>query len=269
MRWSNEASKEMIRVPFFIRKTVKKRVEEFARQQGSDLVAPNHLEACRQRFMKSQDYEVRGYRLEQCFGARDCPNRVLGATDMVERLEVFFNGQGLKEFLKEQVAGPLKMHHEFRVSVSFCPNACSRPQIVDFGLIGAVRPAVAESQCTRCGACIEKCREGAIILYEGRTPWIDDDKCLYCGHCTRVCPASTLERKTEGFRVMVGGKLGRHPQLAHEFFGVFEDEDVMKIAGKVMDFYRSNSINGERLGAVISRKGLELLYDSIGISVRD
>ena len=34
------------------------------------------------------------------------------------------------------------MHHEFRVSLSACPNACSRPQIVDIGLIGAVTPVL-------------------------------------------------------------------------------------------------------------------------------
>ena len=269
MRWSNHALKEMERVPFFIRKMVKKRVEELARQQGSELVVPDHLEACRQRFMKGQEQEVRGYRLEQCFGARDCANRVLGPTDIIERLEAFLNGQDLKEFLKEQVSGPLKMHHEFRVSVSFCPNACSRPQIVDFGLIGAVRPAVSESDCTMCRACVDECGEGAIVLDEGQAPVIDVGRCLCCGHCVRACPASTLEPALEGFRVMVGGKLGRHPRLAHELPGIFGDGDVMEIVEKVMDFYRSCSRNGERLGAVINRKGLEWLYDSIGIPMGD
>lgn len=269
MRWSDDALKEMERVPFFIRKMVKKRVEEFARQQGSELVVPDHLEACRQRFMKNQELEVRGHRLEQCFGAGDCANRVLGPTDIVERLEALLNGQDLKEFLKEQVSGSLKMHHEFRLSVSFCPNACSRPQIVDFGLIGAARPAVSEFQCTMCLACVDECREGAIVLDKGPAPMLDDDRCLYCGDCVRVCSASTLKLETEGFRVMVGGKLGRHPQLAHELPGIFGEGDVMEIAGKIMDFYRSCSRNGERLGAVINRKGLELLYDFIGIPIGD
>ena len=268
MRWSEAALKEMERVPFFIRKMVKKRVEEFARQQGSQFVVPGHLEACRRRFMKNQAQEVRGHRLETCFGAEDCTNRVLAPTSIVRRLEEFFSSLDLKEFLRGRVSGPLKMHHEFRVSVSFCPNACSRPQIVDLGIIGAVRPAVTEMECSMCRACLEECREEAIDLLEDKGPVIDRERCLYCGHCTKVCPTSSLERELEGFRVMVGGKLGRHPQLAHELPGIFSEEEVMEIAGKVVDFYMSDCRNGERLGALISRTGLESLYKFMGIPFR-
>ena len=61
----------------------------------------------------------------------------------------------------------MKMHHEFRVSISDCPNACSRPQIADLGLIGARRPRVTDETCSQCGACVEVCREEAISLREG------------------------------------------------------------------------------------------------------
>ncbi len=268
MRWSDDALKEMERVPFFIRKMVKKRVEEFARRQGSQLVVPDHLEACRQRFMKGQDAEVKGYRLETCFGARDCTNRVLGPTGLPDRLDRHFRSLDLKAFLKERVPGPLKMHHEFRISISFCPNACSRPQIVDLGIIGAVKPAVAEIECSMCGACIEECRERALSLQQNGGPVIDREKCLYCGHCIKVCPTGSLEMEKEGFRILVGGKLGRHPQLAHELPGIFNEDETMAVAEKVADYYMSGCRAGERFGALISRNGLESLYRFINIPFR-
>jgi dissimilatory sulfite reductase (desulfoviridin) alpha/beta subunit len=71
---------------------------------------------------------------------------------------------GHVKFLKERVGGHLRMHTEFRISISDCPNACSRPQIVDVGLIGACRPEVTGEDCTLCGECRQICRENAISL---------------------------------------------------------------------------------------------------------
>ena len=252
-------------MPFFIRSMVKRRVEEFASRQGSDLVLPRHLEECRQRFMESQDREVQGYRIEACFGSRKCSNRVLGDTSILEDLERFFGLQDFRGFLEQNVNGPLKMHHEFRVSVSFCPNACSRPQIADIGLIGAVRPSVASMECTGCQACLEECQEGAVRLDGEGPPGIDQGLCLGCGHCIRACPSGTLEAVSEGFRVMLGGKLGRHPVLAHELPGLFSEGQAMNVVAGVVDFYRANSRKGERLGALIGRKGLDVIYGFLNI----
>lgn len=159
----------------------------------------------------------------------------------------------------------MKMHHEFRVSVSFCPNACSRPQIVDLGIIGAVRPAAISSECTFCNLCLDKCREEAIDLPSHGKPLIDYEKCLFCGHCTSVCQPSVLEREKEGFRVMVGGKLGRHPQLAYELPGIFVQEQVLDIAEKVVDFYRRRCAGGERLGVLVNRVGIKEFYRFLGL----
>lgn len=127
--------------------------------------------------------------------------------------------------MEEKVQGPLKMHHEFRVSLSTCPNACSRPQIVDFGIIGALRPEISAKPCTRCGACVEACQEKAILLEESPDgPVIDFDRCLACGQCLKVCPTKALAEGAKGYRVLVGGKLGRHPQLGRELSGIHSDQ---------------------------------------------
>ena len=160
------------------------------------------------------DSEVKGFQVESCFGPTGCPNAVIVSPDLMEKLEKKLKQRNLRGFLKEKVQGPLKLHHEFRVSLSTCPNACSRPQIVDFGVIGALRPRISVEPCTLCGACREACPDKAIALDETlNLPLIDTDRCLSCGQCIRVCPTGTLAEGEKGYRVLVGGKLGRHPQF--------------------------------------------------------
>ena len=95
------------------------------------------------------------------------------------------------------------MHHEFRISISDCPNACSRPQIVDVGLNGARRPSVSDETCNQCGACKEVCRENA-ISFQDSIPIVDHSRCLSCGRCVEVCPTGTLQEAARGYRILVG-----------------------------------------------------------------
>ena len=145
------------------------------------------------------------------------------------------------------------MHHEFRVSISDCPNACSRPQIVDLGLIGACVPLVTAEPCSQCGACVDACREEAIKLGDG--PTLDESACLACGQCMRVCPTGTLVEGQKGYRILVGGKLGRHPRLAQELPRVHSVEGAMDLVGRCLDHYQANCLKGERFGEILERTG--------------
>lgn len=258
----------MARVPFFVRKRVKNRVEEEARARGADEVRLEHVRACQQRFLNRMEDEVQGYRVETCFGSGGCPNRAVQEDALVGRLEKILAGADLLGFLRSRVQGPLKMHHELRVSMSDCPNACSRPQIADIGLIGAARPGVAvEAACSGCRACVEVCREGAVKLDENApAPTIDPELCLACGQCVSACPTGTLIEASRGFRIQIGGRLGRHPRLATELPGLHSAEEVVVFLDGVLAFYRRYNQSGERLGEMISREGLEELLKSAGMT---
>jgi anaerobic sulfite reductase subunit C len=192
--------------------------------------------------------------VETCFGPSGCPNRAVISEDLPETLETLLSRRDLRSFLKERVKGPLKMHHEIRISVSDCPNACSRPQIVDIGLIGACVPEITEETCSECGACMEACKENAISVQDGQ-PYIDESKCLLCGQCARACPTGTLKEGQKGYRVLVGGKLGRHPRLAEELSGIFSQDEAHKIVEKCLDLYQERSVHGERLGEILEHMG--------------
>lgn len=146
----------------------------------------------------------------------------------------------------------LKFHHEFRVTVSDCPNACSQPQIKDIGIIGARRPERSEVKCTACGACADACRENAIQINEATTdPIIHNDRCVACGQCVVVCPNGTLVTAAEGYRIQLGGKLGRHPQLAFELPGIYNTAATLGIVQSVIDIYKEKNQKGERLGEIL------------------
>ncbi len=260
MKWNDEAEQAVSKVPFFVRRRVRKRVEEEAGRLGASEVTLVHVRACRKKFLENMEDEVRGYRVETCFGSGGCPNSLAGRDDLSEKIENLLARKNLRDFLKSRVKGPLKMHHEFSVSVSDCPNACSRPQIVDLGIIGAVRPGFSENPCSLCRSCVEICREGALSLSESSLrPDIDYNKCVLCGQCVKPCPTGTLVNGLQGYRIFLGGRLGRHPQLGRELEGIFSEDEILEITDKCLDHFMAKNIHGERFGEILNRTGPDFL----------
>ncbi len=197
--------------------------------------------------------EIKGYEIATCFGGSGCPNSANSVTRLAADMEKIFEAENLLGFLNSTVEGDLKFHHEFRVSLSGCPNACSRPQIVDIGIIGAVLPGISGEACSLCGSCVETCDEGAIELDEKiQRPIIHEPLCLKCAKCIRVCPTGTLGEKQKGYRVMLGGRLGRRPRLAMEVSGIHSHDQVLEILKNCLNFYKKTSKNGERFSHLLS-----------------
>ena len=252
MDWSKEAENAVKKVPFFVRKRVRARVEKEAREAGKTRISLADVKTTQARYLKSMASEIKGYQVDACFGPGGCPNRAVINDGLVELIEHVLKKADLLGFLKKQVKGELKFHHEFRVTLSDCPNACSQPQIKDIGIIGACVPMVTGEECTRCEACVDACKEDAITLStEGPCPQLDDAKCLYCGQCMQVCPTGTLIEGTKGYRVQLGGKLGRHPRLAREMPGIYSEQQVLDIIKDCINFYKENSRHGERFSQIL------------------
>ena len=75
--WSHEAEQAIARVPFFIRKRVRRRVEDEARQSGVQQVDLQHVRICQQKFVANMDAEVKGWQVETCLGTQACPHRAV------------------------------------------------------------------------------------------------------------------------------------------------------------------------------------------------
>lgn len=259
MKWTEEAEKAISKVPFFVKGRVKKKIEEATKAVGSELVKIEHVNKARDNYMNNQEDDVKGYRIEACFGGNSCPNKCNEKSNLIEKLEKLDSLKGLKEHLKSQIKGKLKIHNEFRITIADCPNSCSRPQIVDIGIIGAiVTGANPDLKCSECGSCVEACEEGAVTLMETwQEPVIDLSRCLFCGQCVKNCGTSFLTAEKCGYRILVGGKLGRHPQLAKEISGIFSEDEVVAIIDKIVEFYKKNSEKTERFGSLLNRLGID------------
>jgi ferredoxin len=244
--------------------------------------------------------ETDSFTLEICRGlcGGRCPNVLPWDEEFEKKLKETILKSRWPEFLGARIKGPIKAHQRFKVSVAGCPNGCSRPQIVDFGLIRAVKPEFVKELCTGCGACVQVCEEEAIILAESGIERVhppvagnhqfqpysrdrrkrlspprkyfsyksipaDNDypatggctrielkssQCLCCGACERICPSQAILTSEDGFRVMVGGKLGRHPRLATELPGIFSEKEVLHILGKALTLYMEHYSRVKRFG---------------------
>ncbi|MBR9981745.1 MAG: 4Fe-4S binding protein [Desulfatitalea sp.] len=260
MQWSPEAEAAIKKVPFFVRKRVRARVEEEAHKAGVTSITLAEVKATQQRYLSGMAADVKGYRFETCFGPSGCPNRIDTGEDLAGRIETLLEEADLLTLLRERVGPDLKFHHEVRVTLADCPNACSQPQIKDIGIIAACRPRLGPAECTGCEACVQACQEEAVYLDPaGPQPQIDLSRCCDCGQCMQACPTGTLAEGAKGYRVQLGGKLGRHPQLARELPGIYDGETVLEIIRLCLAIYRERSRRGERLGALLTAADFEAL----------
>lgn len=253
MEWTTEAEAAIKKVPFFVRKKVRTRVEKEAQESGKTIVSIDEVKATQKRYLTGMASEIKGYQIDICFGPNGCPNRANTGDRLMEDIESLLKKENLLAFLKESVKGDLKFHHEFRLTLADCPNACSQPQIKDIGIIGADEPTITNEECSLCEACVDECRENAITLDSNQAlPDIDYQLCLKCGKCMAVCPTGTLQTGCKGYRVQLGGKLGRHPRLARELPGIFSEKEVLGIVKDCLRLYKRKSTGGRRFAEIFT-----------------
>ncbi|MCF8045212.1 MAG: 4Fe-4S binding protein [Desulfarculaceae bacterium] len=254
MIWSKEAETALSKAPFFVRNKVRKKVEQYTKERGKTLVDLDDVNDLKQQYLSKggMEKEIKGYSLTACFGNSGCPNRIPDTASLINKMETMLQKADLLTFLKQTVKGELKFHHEFRAAVADCPNACSRPQITDMGVIAAAAPMVTEESCTGCLSCVDTCREGSILVDEetGQVD-IDFNSCVTCGQCINACPTGTIASGNTGYRVMLGGRLGRHPRLAMELDGLWSEHQVIEILEKALTFYKTHSKDGIRFAHLI------------------
>jgi len=265
MKWTEDADNAVKKVPFFVRKKVRVRVEAQVAKTGKNVVRLADVKTAQKKHLQSMSEEIKGYQIDTCFGPGGCPNRTVYSERLLERIEKLVAAEGLLPFLKHHVQGDLKYHHEFRITLAECPNACSQPQIKDVGIIGALVPGLTDEICTACEACVECCPDNCIHLdSDTERPEIDMDKCMFCGKCVGVCPTQTIQADKKGFRIQLGGKLGRHPQLAKELPGVYTEEKVLEIIHYCINFYKQNSQHGQRFAQIFKRSDFDFLAKKLG-----
>ena len=257
MKWLPEAEAEIKKAPFFVRKKARQRVEAQVSAEGREVVTIKDVQIAKKRFLNRMDEEVTGFQVEACFGPQGCPNRLVEDDGLAKSIETLLAAEDLRGFLKQSVNGPLKFHHEFRVALADCPNACSLPQIKDIGIIGAAAPVRTDAPCSECGACQDVCQEAAVQVNPlGPGPLFEWDRCVR-GQCIKVCPTGTIGCGERGYRLLIGGKLGRHPRLATELPGLYDADQVLGMVKWCVRYYKQHSRCGERFAELVEKAGPE------------
>jgi len=252
MKWTKEAEKEIKKVPFFVRKKVRARVETEAMAAGRKAITISDIKTTQEKYISNMSSEIKGFQLNTCFGSGNkCSNSAVDSNSLLNSLEDLLVKENILKFLRQNIGDNIKFHHEFKVTLASCPNACSQPQIKDIGIIGACIPETTENDCTLCEQCVDICKENAITLNDTEcTLMIDHNLCVKCRQCIKKCPSETITEKKAGFRILLGGRLGRHPRLAEELPGIFSEDETLKIVKQCIDHYKKNSKNGARFADI-------------------
>ncbi len=172
--------------------------------------------------------------------------------------------KALGEELDRRFNGPRILPHKFKIALSGCSNACSRPQHNDFGALGRVEPELIDDLCTGCELCAVRCPTGAITM-RGDLPRRDETKCILCGECVEACPTGAWRRARVGVSIYLGGKYGKMPRRGHLLVELYPVEEVPELVGRVLDFYAQHGRAGERLLETVERVGLEETARALGV----
>lgn len=263
--WAPEAAQALKGVPALVRPLARRKVEERVRGEGRDQVVLADFAAAEARFRAVMGAKsekelaqlmpaanrpgVELVVLESCRAKLSgCHNAIMDTDPWREALQEWLAANQVSERLRAKVEGDqVLFHHKLRLSLAGCPNGCSRPQIADLALVGTVTPVFDLADCTACGACAAVCSDEAIAVAE-TVSW-DPDHCLGCLGCAQSCPTGSVSLGPVGARVLMGGKLGRHPHLAREVARVGSPEQAVALMGRAIDDYIEHAPQGERFAA--------------------
>jgi anaerobic sulfite reductase subunit C len=281
LTWSAQAEEQLTRAPSLVRGLARRRAEQIARASGRRIVGPADVMAAKPgngssdrlallRLIEGPNADGRLYCVQMCLGDQGCPNRVASAKALADRLERIVESYDLTGIITSKVRGPVLPHHRFQISVSGCPNACSRPQIADFGVVAVRWPTLDSARCHGCGQCVEACHEGAICLNGESMARIDSSACVGCGQCITVCPNEAIGAEPgTHWQVMIGGRLGRHPRLAVEIARGANDQQVDELLRRCLNAFRSDRSGIERFADLVRRDGPEVILGHAGDQAAD
>lgn len=193
--------------------------------------------------------QQRGFQLEHC--RPNCPKAARDWHKLYDDLNTKLTELNLQQILQDRFH-PVRNHHLPKVCLAGCPNGCSQPNIKDFGISGYVTPKITAVPCTECDACVHSCLEEALI----RVPKgiiIDKSRCISCGDCLEVCPSGTLTFGESGWKLLLGGRVGRHPKFAESVGQVITDQEVVDWISAALIRYLEEAEPQERLTCFLER----------------
>ena len=304
MEWDEEASLRLEKIPVFVRRMARSKIEKRASDKGKNIVTLEDVEDAKAGFMgtgsvksdkgvinanpfsldskagedkfeilkRSDEYSEEDglpamYTIEICRGEDvECPFLIAGIKGLRQKMKERLRETGFSKKLISRIDGKILPHQRLKIAIASCPNCCSMPQIRDFGVHVRATVSVDEDfECNGCGNCLRACKEGAIKITGmssepsengKKVVTINYDRCVHCGLCAEVCPTGTIKMDKKCFRVMIGGKLGRHPRFADDLIDFADESEVLKALDVCVDALL-NEKKEKRFGELVRKIGIE------------
>jgi len=137
-----------------------------------------------------------------------------------------------------------------------CPNSCAKPHENDVGIMGIEKITINVEECDGCMMCSLTCKEKAITLKNGKA-LLSPQICVYCGQCIDACPKNLIVSESKEYLILVGGKIGRHPQLGFPLTSVSTRKELLDMVDRIIEWIKLRVEPGERFGSAINRTGME------------
>jgi len=300
MEWDSQAVAEFIKMPYdsISKQLTKVFAEKVARRNRSDKVTLKEMEETKKVYFaglvteEDRDKELdkrmaegeTGLREQMAEDAKDilareidlfkvelchaqyfrCRNQNIEVRELKREVE-----QKLRELKTTEIIADLMpdgqqimAHDRVHVLISGCIAGCGGPESKHFGVAGAAKPMVTDTDCSECFTCVYNCERRAILIRNGR-PEIDITRCDCCGRCIKFCPNSVFDYENIGYRILVGGARGRLHQVGHELFKIANKETLFRALEASIEFVREESLGEEGLTSIINRVGITPLIQRI------
>ena len=176
-----------------------------------------------------------------CPGEETCKWGIIDTKEVARDLD--------EQYFRQDVPYKLKM------AVTGCPHNCAKAHENDIGVMGGVEPAWEGALCSDCGLCVTLCPTGAIEKRDDGYSR-DPEKCIGCTVCVSGCPSEAWVAAKRGYFLWIGGTVGKTPRLGKRIPGLIETkEELYRMIGRAVGYYRINGRKKERLGLMMERLG--------------
>jgi len=252
---------EKVKGKYFIQVSETDQRKELEKRVAGDVNFFQRMEQSARRIL-DKDSEL--FQVETCY---TCKNTLLSLSmlsKLKDEISSKFKELRVTERIYEKLPGERSrvLHNRINVALSGCQAGCSFPETKTFGVVLVSMPMVTDAVCSGCFDCVDACSQGAIVI-RGGAPKINNDLCDHCGACVKACPTGTLESFRQGYRILVGGKLGRLHQRGFELYKMADRETLFKALEASVDFFLTRANGPKEFTALLRREGLSPIYQRI------